>query len=80
MEPLPPSRPAGHPPGPPGGDRRPGEAIIMANNETHPTVRSTNQARQGVTGHNVRYVLFIGTAAVDVIFAALWFYYFDGKW
>jgi hypothetical protein len=36
----------------------------------------TNEARQGVTGHNVRYVLGIGVAAVVVIFAALWLYYF----
>jgi hypothetical protein len=27
--------------------------------------------RQGVTGHNVRYVLLIGTAAVVVIFGIL---------
>ena len=36
----------------------------------------TNQARQGVTGHHVRYVLGIGVAAVVVTFAALWLYYF----
>jgi hypothetical protein len=52
----------------------------MSNNDTHPIVRSTNQARQGVTGHNVRYVLFFGTTAVAVIFALLWLYYFDGSW
>ena len=39
-------------------------------------VKPTTEAREGVTGHNVRYVLTIGTAAVVVIFAALWFYYF----
>jgi hypothetical protein len=36
----------------------------------------TNEARQGVTGHNVRYVLGIGVAAIVVIFAGLWLYYF----
>ena len=42
----------------------------------HRPVVSTNQARQGVTGNNVRYVLGIGVAAIVVIFAGLWLYYF----
>ena len=41
-----------------------------------PVVRTTTQAREGVTGHGVRYVLLISTAAVVVIFAALWLFYF----
>ena len=41
-----------------------------------PIVRTATQAREGVTGHNVRYVLLFGTAAVIVIFAALWLFYF----
>jgi hypothetical protein len=41
-----------------------------------PIVRTAPQARQGVTGHNVRYVLLFSTAAVIVIFAALWLFYF----
>jgi hypothetical protein len=40
------------------------------------TVVPTQQARQGVTGHNVRYVLGIGLAAVVVAFAALYIIYF----
>ena len=32
-------------------------------------VVSTNEARQGVTGHNVRYVLIFGLIAVVVGFA-----------
>jgi hypothetical protein len=32
-------------------------------------VRSTTQARQGVTGHNVRYVLGFGIAGVVILFA-----------
>ena len=36
----------------------------------------TTQARQGVTGHNVRYVLGVGIAAVVVAFGAIWLYYF----
>ena len=31
----------------------------------------TNEARAGVTGHNVRYVLAFGLAGVIVAFAAL---------
>ena len=31
--------------------------------------RGTSEARAGVTGHNVRYVLLIGTLAVIVLFA-----------
>jgi hypothetical protein len=41
-----------------------------------PIVRTTTEAREGVTGHNVRYVLLFGTASVIVIFAALWLFYF----
>jgi len=39
-------------------------------------VRTTTQARQGITGHGVRYVLVISTAAIVVIFGALWLFYF----
>ena len=46
-----------------------------ADTET-PIVRTTTQAREGVTGHNVRYVLLFGTLGVIVIFAALWLFYF----
>jgi hypothetical protein len=40
------------------------------------TVVPTDEARQGVTGHNVRYVLGIGIAAAVVAFAALYVIYF----
>ena len=40
------------------------------------TVVPTQQARQGVTGHNVRYVLGISMAAVIVAFAVLYIIYF----
>jgi hypothetical protein len=36
-------------------------------------VLSKVEARQGVTGHNVRYVLWFGLAAVIVAFAAIHF-------
>ena len=51
---------------------------MNAPNETtqaRPVV-ATTQARQGVTGHNVRYVLGASIAAVVVAFAAIWIYYF----
>ncbi|HTP91838.1 MAG TPA: hypothetical protein VMJ52_08895 [Xanthobacteraceae bacterium] len=40
------------------------------------TVVPTDRARQGVTGHNVRYVLGIGLAAVVIAFLALYLAYF----
>jgi hypothetical protein len=40
------------------------------------TVVPTQQARQGVTGHNVRYVLGIGIAAVIVAFVVIYAIYF----
>jgi hypothetical protein len=39
-------------------------------------VLSKVQARQGVTGHDVRYVLGFGLAAVIVVFAAVYLFYF----
>jgi hypothetical protein len=41
---------------------RPGERIL----------ESTTEARQGVTGHNVRYVLAFGTAGVILVFAIIY--------
>jgi hypothetical protein len=38
-------------------------------------VVSTPRARQGVTGHNVRYVLAFGIAAVVVAFVIVYFVY-----
>jgi len=40
-------------------------------------VETTTEARAGVTGHNVRYVLLIGTLAVIVLFAIA---YVATKW
>jgi hypothetical protein len=39
-------------------------------------VKSTNEARQGIGGQNVRTVLIIGLGAIVVIFALLWLFYF----
>jgi hypothetical protein len=38
-----------------------------------PTVLPTDQARQGVTGHNVRYVLGIGLAGAVIGFVVIGF-------
>jgi hypothetical protein len=40
------------------------------------TVKSTDEARQAVTGHNVRYVLIISIVAVVVLMTALYLGYF----
>ncbi len=40
----------------------------------HPAV-PTQRARQGVTGHNVRYVLAVGLAAIIIGFAVLYIVY-----
>jgi len=40
------------------------------------TVLSTNQAREGVTGHNVRYVLGFGLVGIIVAFAVIYAIYF----
>jgi hypothetical protein len=44
--------------------------------EERPIEKSTTAARQGVTGHNVRYVLAVGLGAAVVILACLWFAFF----
>lgn len=41
----------------------------MPSIENDHIVESTTEARAGVTGHNVRYVLLFGTLAVIVLFA-----------
>ena len=41
-----------------------------------PIVVDGVDARQGVTGHNVRYVLGFGLTAVIVAFAVIFFFYF----
>jgi hypothetical protein len=44
--------------------------------DTPQSQKSTNEARQGVTGHNVRYVLGIGTVSVIILFGLIYIYYF----
>jgi hypothetical protein len=46
-------------------------------NSTSPRpVKTTNEARQGTTGHNVRTVLITAVTAIIVIFGLLWLLYF----
>jgi hypothetical protein len=40
------------------------------------TVLSKVEARQGVTGHNIRYMLWFGVAAIIIAFAAIYLFYF----
>ena len=41
-----------------------------------PFDKSANEAREGVVGHNVRYMLLFGLAGVIVAFAIVYLYYF----
>jgi hypothetical protein len=48
----------------------------MAPEPTHAIVKTTDEARQGVTGHNVRYVLATSIIAVIVAFGIAWLWVF----
>ena len=50
----------------------------MPQHEDKPVVETTTQARAGVTGHNVRYVLIFGLGGVIVAFAVLLWYFASG--
>lgn len=54
-----------------------GTLAIVRNNDDAPVVVSGNEARAGVTGHHVRYVLAFGLAGSILAFVAieLYFYY-----
>jgi hypothetical protein len=51
---------------------------VMSSSESpeRRSIISTRQARGGVTGHNVRFVLGSSIAAVIIVFAIIWFVYF----
>ena len=51
----------------------------MAETQSKRIVKSTTEARSAVIGHNVRYVLLGGTAAVIAIFALIYLYFFAQK-
>jgi hypothetical protein len=50
--------------------------IDAPNDGEHPIVVEKDRARQGVTGHHVRYVLAFGLAAGVVALAAIYLFYF----
>lgn len=50
--------------------------MSASHDDKHRTIVSTQQARQGVTGHNVRYVLGIGLIGIIVAFAVVYGIYF----
>jgi hypothetical protein len=62
----------------PGGEdeHRFGGADRFGNNPNPRVVLNTVDARQGVTGHNVRYVLGFGLLAIVIAFAALLYFEF----
>jgi hypothetical protein len=55
-----------------------GSSMAYHNDSTteHRPVVSKTEARQGVTGHNVRYVLGFGLAGIIIAFVAIYFIYF----
>jgi hypothetical protein len=52
-----------------------GGTTAMAANENVPISISKNQARAGVTGHNVRYVLAFGLGGIIVAFIIVGMYF-----
>ena len=48
----------------------------MADYENDRIVATTTQARAGITGHNVRYVLGFSTAGLIALFVTIYLYYF----
>ena len=55
---------------------RPQEGEWSERQTTHGPVVSAQDAREGATGHNVRYVLGFGVAAVVIAFIAIYLVYF----
>jgi hypothetical protein len=47
-----------------------------SNSSSPRPVKTTNEARQGITGQNVRSVLIISTVSVIAAFVVIWLYYF----
>jgi hypothetical protein len=52
-------------------DTKPGDHLEKEPGE-RPVVVANVPERQGVTGHNVRYVLLLGLAGVVIAFALIW--------
>jgi hypothetical protein len=61
------------------GDRAPEyspSAGAKTSTDAHPVTETANEARQGVTGHNVNVVLAVSLAAVIVAFAVIYAAFF----
>lgn len=57
----------------PRSDIRPNPPLASAQDDDEDSDSvQTNKTRQGVTGHNVRYVLFFGTAGVIIGFVLVY--------
>jgi hypothetical protein len=52
------------------------QETLMPERHDERIVETTVQARQGVTGHNVRYVLAFGTCGVIAAFVIIYFLFF----
>jgi hypothetical protein len=50
----------------------------MPQHQDEPVVETTTEARSGVTGHNVRYVLVFSLGGVIVAFVAVLWYFGRG--
>ena len=46
--------------------------VLAVSDPDRPIVKRTNEARQAVTGHNVRYVLAISLVAAVLALGVLW--------
>jgi len=57
------------------GDRAPEyprSSGAKTSTDAHPAVETPTEARQGVTGHNARYVLIFSLVGVVTAFAVIW--------
>ena len=52
---------------------------MVKNKDDVPVVISRNEARGGVTGHHVRYVLAFGLAGTIIAFVVIGLYFYYGK-
>ena len=51
----------------------------MPQHPDKPVVESTTEARAGVTGHNVRYVLLFGLGGAIIALVAIVWYFASGQ-
>lgn len=54
---------------------QPSERLPQEGSSSPAETRTMTQARQGVTGHKVRYVLYWGLGGVIVIYAVIYFFF-----